>query len=92
MKFATCTCIVYSDEKRAAEEAKHHYETPPVPPVPVVATHVKKTAEETPKRQPVGELKFALVVYDYWAHNNKELTIRAGEKVVVSIAITQWLH
>ncbi|XP_065050991.1 epidermal growth factor receptor kinase substrate 8-like isoform X1 [Rhopilema esculentum] len=78
------------DEKRAVEEAKHHYETPPVPPVPVVATHVKKTVEETPKRQPVGELKFALVVYDYWAHNNKELTIRAGEKVVIIDDTRRW--
>lgn len=26
-----------------------------------------------------------IVVYDYLAHNNKELTIRAGEKVYVSI-------
>ena len=28
---------------------------------------------------------FGIVVYDYMAHNNKELTIRAGEKVEVSL-------
>ena len=35
------------------------------------------------KRRLVG-----IVVYDYLAHNNKELTITAGEKVEVSLMIT----
>ena len=37
-----------------------------------------------PKLKLVPEKKYASVVYDYWAHNNKELTIRAGERVTVS--------
>lgn len=35
------------------------------------------------KRRLVG-----IVVYDYLAHNNKELTINAGEKVEVSLMVT----
>lgn len=35
------------------------------------------------KRRLVG-----IVVYDYLAHNNKELTITAGEKVEVSLMVT----
>ena len=85
------------EEKRSQEE-KHHYDLPPVKPIP--ATTVVVREEETieqkaekpkgkpadlPKLQLSGEKKYALVIYDYWAHNNKELTIRAGEKVLVSI-------
>ena len=35
------------------------------------------------QRQPEQRL-IGIVVYDYLGHNNKELTIRAGEKVFVS--------
>ena len=32
------------------------------------------------------KVKYGIVVYDYLAHNNKELTIHAGEKVEVRVS------
>ena len=45
------------------------------------------------KQQHIQRRLVGIVVYDYLAHNNKELTIRAGEKVFVSSksTILQWI-
>ena len=57
------------------------------------AEKVTKKADDKPKGlarlNMKTERRHALVVYDYWAHNNKELTIRAGEKVLVSWNLVQ---
>eukprot|EP00794_Sanderia_malayensis_P017087 gene17087-18808_t len=37
-----------------------------------------------------GSAKYARVAYDYWAHNTKELTIRAGERVLVVDDSRRW--
>eukprot|EP00112_Aurelia_sp_Birch-Aquarium-sp1_P024512 Seg780.2 transcript_id=Seg780.2/GoldUCD/mRNA.D3Y31 product="Epidermal growth factor receptor kinase substrate 8" protein_id=Seg780.2/GoldUCD/D3Y31 len=57
----------------------------------VVESMPVKVVEEIPKAPVVsGSGKYATVVYDYWAHNNKELTIRAGEKVMVLDDTRRW--
>ena len=74
----------YPREERQAEVKEIHYDIPA--PKPAVIKSDDQTDKPTalPKLQLNAEPRQALVVYDYWAHNNKELTIRAGEKVLVS--------
>ena len=70
-----CSCSSASDETKAVVVAE-----------PQVVTVLTPTPKKQEVQAPVGTGtgKYAAVVYDYWAHNNKELTIRAGEKVLVS--------
>ncbi len=84
----------FSEEKRVVVEAETKVAVEPEPePEPVKAVVVKKSvkAEEKP-RAASGNGKMATVAYDYWAHNVKELTIRAGEKVMVSWSIYLLRH
>ena len=82
----------YTREEIQTQEVKSHaVHKGPQTQVSVEEKHVEKVTKKTDDK-PIGlarlnmktEKRYALVVYDYWAHNNKELTIRAGEKVLVS--------
>lgn len=83
--------VTRKDEEKPVEEKPSEKPIEKKPIEKQVEKAPEKTVEkrnmrptDLPKLQLNGEKKYALVIYDYWAHNNKELTIRAGEKVQVS--------
>jgi len=85
------------EEIQTQEVKSHAVHKGPQTQVSVEEKHVEKVTKKTDDK-PIGlarlnmktEKRYALVVYDYWAHNNKELTIRAGEKVLILNDTRRW--